>query len=313
MNDTRCYRKIRILCLTVLVVLLNAITGYAAENIENYWGVFDADFYYNQYPDLQEMIGYDQEKLFSHFVSTGAREGRSGNEEFNLRAYVFNNSDLLDIYKTDLSAYCRHYVEVGKAEGRISQPQKNEQGLIGRYSTGYDSTLPRAVNIEIAVQRINGIVLQPGEGFSFSNAVLSRTAQNGYVMAPAIGGYEYGGGICQVSSTLYAAMCHALLPATERHPHSSSVSYLPIGLDATISEGYKDLKFINPYQEPLTILAETEEGVLSVSLKLGVEEQDTAENSVNEDAEQGSQQTAEKQKEAADNEAAGPAGEVGEE
>lgn len=313
MNDTICYKRLWIFCLTVLLVLLNVTTGYAAENREDYRAVFDTDYYYNQYPDLQATIGYDQKRLFSHFVSTGAREGRSGNEEFNLRSYVFNNRDLLDVYKTDLSAYCRHYMELGKAEGRISQPQDNKQGLIGTYTTRYDITLPRAVNIEIAVQRINGIVLQPREGFSFSNAILSRTPQNGYVMAPAIGRYEYGGGICQVSSTLYAAMCHALLPATERHPHSSNVSYLPTGLDATISEGYKDLKFINPYQEPLTILAETDEGVLTVSLRLGIVEQDTAEDNTNEGVEQTSQEVAENQNEAAENEVAGPASELMEE
>lgn len=186
--------------------------------------------------------------------------------------------------------------------------------MIGTYTTRYDITLPRAVNIEIAVQRINGIVLQPREGFSFSNAILSRTPPNGYVMAPAIGRYEYGGGICQVSSTLYAAMCHALLPATERHPHSSNVSYLPTGLDATISEGYKDLKFINPYQEPLTILAETDEGVLTVSLRLGiVEQEDTSEDNTNEGMEQTLQEVTENPNEAAENEVVGSASELVEE
>lgn len=299
--------KICIFCLISLLVLLKPITGYAAENSESYRGVFDVDYYYNQYPDLQASIGYDSEKLFSHFVATGAREGRSGNEEFNLRAYVFYNPDLLDIYKTDLSAYCRHYTEAGKEEGRISQPQGNELGVIGTYSTSYDTTLPRAVNIGIAIQRINGAILQPGEAFSFSNAVLPRTPQNGYVMAPAIGGNEYGGGICQVSSTLYAAMCHALLPATERHPHSSGVSYLPVGLDATISEGRKDLKFVNPYHEPLTIYATSEDGILTVSLYLDKEEEHENQSSTSQDEEQTTQTIAEDSAEPIEKEEVGPA------
>lgn len=307
MNKIIHFGKSGVLCLTILLILLKPITGYAAENSENYREVFDVDYYYNQYPDLQAAIGYDYEKLFSHFVSIGAREGRSGNGEFNLRAYIFYNRDLLDSYKTDLPAYCRHYIETGKAEGRISQPQEQKQDLIGAYSTGYDTALPRAVNIGIAVQRINGVILQPGEAFSFSNAVLPRTPQNGYVMAPAIGGNEYGGGICQVSSTLYAAMCHALLPATERYPHSSSVSYLPVGLDATISEGRKDLKFINPFGEPLMILAETNEGVLTVSLRLGTEEQNTVQDNTGQGAEQTSQQDADNQNEPIENEVVGPA------
>lgn len=286
MNEKVFQRKTWMIYLVLLMVLLKPITAHAAEDREAYRAVFDADYYYNQYPDLQTTIGYDPEKLFSHFVTAGAREGRSGNAEFNLRAYVFYNHDLLDACKTDLSAYCRHYTTVGKTEGRISLPRDDERGVIGTYSTSYDVTLPRAVNIGLAIQRIHGTVLQPGEAFSFSSAVLPRNAKNGYVLAPAIGGNEYGGGICQVSSTLYAAMCHALLPATERYPHSSRVSYLPVGLDATISEGRKDLKFVNIYQEPLTILAVSENGVLTVSLCLG-DEVESAEQADTEQADAG--------------------------
>lgn len=265
-------RSLLSLGLAFLMTMLIPARGYA-EDPEAYRAVFDAEYYYNSYPDLQGTIGDDAEKLFSHFVSSGAREGRSGNAEFNLRAYVFYNTDLLDAYQTDLSAYCRHYLEKGREEGRICLPREEEQKLLGRYSTRYDPSLPRAANIHIAAGRIQETVLQPGQLFSFSAAVLPRIPENGYVMAPAIGGSEYGGGICQVSSTLYAAMCHALLPAAERHPHSSRVSYLPAGLDATISEGYKDLKFVNPYQQPLTILVEDNEGILTVSLYLDRENQ----------------------------------------
>ena len=267
------HRSLLSLGLAFLMTMLIPARGYA-EDPEAYRAVFDAEYYYNSYPDLQGTIGNDAEKLFSHFVSSGAREGRSGNAQFNLRAYVFYNTDLLDAYQTDLSAYCRHYLEKGREEGRICLPGEEEQELLGRYSTRYDPSLPRATNIHTAAGRIQGTVLQPGQLFSFSAAVLPRIPENGYVMAPAIGGSEYGGGICQVSSTLYAAMCHALLPAAERHPHSSRVSYLPAGLDATISEGYKDLRFVNPYQQPLTIMVEDNEGILTVSLYLDRENQE---------------------------------------
>lgn len=252
------------------------VMGYA-EDQEAFRTVFDAEYYYSNNPDLQETVGEDAEKLFSHFISSGVREGRSGNGEFNLRAYVFNNRDLLDAYQTDLSAYCRHYLEKGQSEGRICLPQEGDEKLVGSYTTHYDPSLPRAVNVSLAAERIHGTILQPGQLFSFSSAVQPRIPENGYVLAPAIGGNEYGGGICQVSSTLYAAMCHALIPAVERHPHSSRVSYLPAGLDATISEGYKDLKFINPYQKPLTILTDSRDGLLTVSLYLDREIQEEAE------------------------------------
>ena len=258
-----------------LMGILLPAKGYGAGE-EDFRAVFNADYYYDQNPDLQAVIGKDSESLFRHFIHTGIREGRSGNEQFNLKAYVYYNPDLLDAYKTDLAAYCRHYETLGKAEGRLSLFSSQERSVIGFYHTDYDKTLPRASNIHLAASRINGLVLQPGERFSFSQAVLSRTPENGYVMAPAIGGMEYGGGICQVSSTLYAAMCHALLPATERYPHSSRISYMPEGLDATISEGHKDLTFINPYDKPLTIVAAPDETGLTVSLLLGASDSPSA-------------------------------------
>lgn len=263
------YAKIRFIGVLFLLILFNSITVFAAGNEEYFRSVFDPDYYYNQYPDLQEQLGNDSEALFHHFVTIGVREGRLGNAEFNLRAYVLHNRDLLDYYKTDLSAYCKHYMEIGKAEGRTCLPTGDEQNLIGTYSTHYDTTVPRAVNIGIAVERLNGTVIQPGQLFSYSQTLLPRIPEHGYVMAPAIGRYEYGGGICQVSSTLYAAMCDALLPVIERYPHSSHVSYIPVGMDATISEaGGKDLKFINIGQDPLKIVAETNEGTITVSIYL---------------------------------------------
>ena len=75
-----------------------------------------------------------------------------------------------------------------------------------------------------------------------------------------------GGGICQVSSTLYAAMLTAGLPATERHPHSLQVAYIPEGMDATISGTALDLRFTNIFAEPLQIQAAADQGTLTISL-----------------------------------------------
>ena len=79
-------------------------------------------------------------------------------------------------------------------------------------------------------------------------------------------------------------MCDALLPVTERHPHSSGVSYIPAGMDATISEeGHKDLQFVNIGQDPLKIEAETNEGTITVSLYLDKGEQGAGEESSEEE------------------------------
>lgn len=234
-----------------------------------YRAVFDAEYYYNRYTDLQTAIGMDPEKLYAHFVNSGMREGRSGSEEFNLRAYIQKNPDLMQTFGENTAEYCRHYVESGKAEGREALPDENSD-VLGSYSSTYDVNEQRAVNVELAAQRINGTVLAPGQEFSFSRTVLPRTYKNGYVLGPSFAGgrevVSVGGGICQVSSTLYVAMIRAVLPSTERYTHSLPVDYVPKGLDATIAENAKDLKFVNIYSKPLVISAVTEDGVLTVSL-----------------------------------------------
>ena len=132
-----------------------------------------------------------------------------------------------------MAAYCRHYATFGKAEGRnasadgqamvsVAAPAGNTAGeqptapagrVIGTRTTTYDANIPRANNVVLAAQRVNGTVLQPGQGFSFNKAVLPRTRANGYVEATIFISGELGtgigGGICQVSSTLYASMIDA--------------------------------------------------------------------------------------------------------
>jgi len=111
--------------------------------------------------------------------------------------------------------------------------------------------------------------LQPGQGISVDAAILPRTKANGYGLGNAIIDGEFikvvGGGICQVSSTLNNAVLRAGIIPTERHNHSQRVSYLPSGLDATISAGQMDYQFINTLQYPIYISATTVNGVLTVA------------------------------------------------
>ncbi len=251
-----------------------------------YRAVFDANYYYSANPDVAAAIGTNPEALFNHFVTFGVREGRSGNGVFNPQAYRQYYPDLQAAFGNNMAAYCRHYLTYGIAEGRnaggggrVSVPDTaatpantaNQQQL-GSYTTHYIAGVPRARNVELAAQRINGVVVQPGQGFSFSRTILPRTSANGYVQAPIFvsgkTGVGIGGGVCQVSSTLYAAMVSAGLPATERHPHSLPVDYLPQGLDATIAGNYLDLKFNNIYSQPLLIQASASGGTVTVTLSL---------------------------------------------
>lgn len=203
------------------------------------------------------------------WVENGVIQTKAAVEkEFDLNAYMRHNNDLFLVFGMNQDAYLQHYKTIGKNENRITKMQGWEDTWIGSCTTYFNETIPRSKNVHLATERINGKVLQPGELMSFSDTILSRTTANGYVSAPAIKRYEIGGGICQVSSTLYAAMCRAGMPAVERHPHSEPISYLPKGLDATISEGYLDLKIQNIYDWPLKIHAKAENGALTVSLEL---------------------------------------------
>lgn len=242
---------------------------------------FDADYYYNTNVDLQVALGYDYNKLYRHYIDFGLAEGRSGSAEFNCLIYRNNYQDLQTVFGNDLYAICLHYEQNGKAEGRnaatsnaaFAAPAAPPEGtMIGGYSTAYDANASRAVNVFLAASRINGVVVQPGESFSFNQAILPRTAANGYVDGYVIMGNQFvpgiGGGICQVSSTLYAAMVSAGLPATERHPHSLAVGYIPAGLDATIFGNTLDLKFTNIFPQPIQIRAAADQGILTILIYL---------------------------------------------
>ena len=117
----------------------------------------------------------------------------------------------------------------------------------GGYYTWFDNGT-RGKNIIIAASAINNHILAPGEIFSFNRIVDPRTIEKGYKHAPIIVGGRVipgiGGGICQVSSTLYNAILKAGLEVVERYPHSKPVYYVPPGRDATVSD-YLDFKFRN--------------------------------------------------------------------
>ena len=271
-------RNILLLTLCIYVFSNNVMSVEAApDNSKLTNNTFDAEYYYNTYPDLQVLIGKDPTALYNHYIRHGLQEGRYGSAEFNCVVYMNNNHDLRTVFKDDYLSYCLHYEQYGKAEKRNAATPAiipNVAGVsdkaLGSYSSVYDATIPRAINVELAASRINGIILKPGDEFSYSKTILPRTAENGYVEALIINNKKYtlgiGGGICQVSSTLYAAMITAGLPATERHPHSLPVSYIPEGMDATIAEPIKDLKFINIYNHDIQLIATTDNGTLTVSI-----------------------------------------------
>lgn len=139
------------------------------------------------------------------------------------------------------------------------------------FSTRYDSgNVGRTTNLSLASKKINNYVVQPGEVFSYNKVVGKRSVEAGYKEAAiyTANGVEngIGGGICQISSTLYQAVLKANLEIVERHNHSYVTSYLGAGLDATVSYGSLDFKFKNSRKYPVKITAAVSGGVATVSV-----------------------------------------------
>lgn len=134
------------------------------------------------------------------------------------------------------------------------------------------STQNRITNVLLAAASIDGIVLAPGEQFSYNDALGERTAERGYKAAGAYSGgqvvQEIGGGICQVSSTLYYAALLANLQIDTRTCHYFPVGYLPAGLDATVSWGGPEFKFTNNRNWPIKIVASVDTAKNTVSVHI---------------------------------------------
>lgn len=143
--------------------------------------------------------------------------------------------------------------------------------LSGTCTTSFQTSgRNRSTNIEVASSHLNNMIIMPGQNVSVSNAILPRTASNGYKTAHAYLNGEIvnqtGGGICQVSSTVYNAARNSGMAVLERHPHSMPVSYLALGKDAAISSGTKDLVFQNPYPMPVVMQTSISNKKLTVNI-----------------------------------------------
>lgn len=134
------------------------------------------------------------------------------------------------------------------------------------------STQNRITNVQLAAASIDGIILAPGEQFSYNDALGERTTERGYKAAGAYSGgqvvQEVGGGICQVSSTLYYAALLANLQIDVRTCHYFPVGYLPAGLDATVSWGGPEFKFTNNRDWPIKIEASVDTAKNTVSVHI---------------------------------------------
>lgn len=161
---------------------------------------------------------------------------------------------------------------------KITKPTKTVRDIgtaafpdrLGSCSTKYSSNADRTTNLKLAANKINGVVLLPGQEFSYNQTVGERTIQAGYKEAATFSNGEVvnglGGGICQISSTLYDAVVYANLDVTVRRNHQFVTSYLPAGKDATVVWGSQDFKFKNTRKYPIRIEAIVSGGMATINI-----------------------------------------------
>lgn len=142
--------------------------------------------------------------------------------------------------------------------------------VLGYAETPHTNNANRNNNLQLACASINGLVLMPGEVFDYNTALGKRTAEAGYKAAAAYSGgetvLELGGGICQVSSTLYYASLLADMEIVTRSAHSFVSSYITFGMDATVSWGGPEFRFANNTDYPIRIEAEVSDGYVKIGI-----------------------------------------------
>lgn len=174
----------------------------------------------------------------------GSQDGQAVNLEESL--------EVIENEINNLNSEIDLVVEVVKAE--VETQNVNDKGIreiIGVGESNFrGSSQNRIRNIEVGAEKLNGLLIAPGEEFATMENLTPIDADSGYLPELVIKGNktipEYGGGLCQIGTTIYRAALHSGLQITQRRPHSYRVSYYePAGMDATIYDPWPDMKFIN--------------------------------------------------------------------
>lgn len=157
-------------------------------------------------------------------------------------------------------------------EEKETAPQPPTEVQIATYTTTlYDKEQTRIDNINLAISKLNGVIIENGAEFSFNNTIGPMNEGNGFKKATGFdsNGKKIkisGGGICQISSTIYNCALIAGFDIAERHPHSKRVYYVPKDKDATILYGSLDLKFVNNSGSKVRINASATKSTVTINL-----------------------------------------------
>lgn len=188
---------------------------------------------------------------------------------------VVNKSDIENAFQQSEQTYSVPVQLVNPAIDSTFLQSILYEDTLGTYTTSYGgSSAARSSNIAVCSNKINGLELLPGESFDFNKVVGRRTAATGYKKAPVfvvkdgktVSEEDYGGGICQVSSTIYCAVSRTKLKVINRTSHSKDVTYVPKGMDATVSWGGPEFVFENNTAYPIRIFVEASNGMITAKI-----------------------------------------------
>lgn len=235
--------------------------------------------------NLDEQVKTEVEAMAAKWDVPAKNGAISSFDEASGKFVFSGESDGVVIDQTQLNSDIAEKLNTGIYQGSfaargvpvkptITEAQAKEKyKTIGTYTTKTTSNKDRNTNISIAVAALNGMIIQPGEEFSFNTTTGNRTTEKGYKPAGAyVNGVlveEPGGGVCQVSSTLYNAVVFSGLKTTERHAHSYEPSYVTPGEDAMVSyDGYAgpDMRFVNNSNDAVGIRATFAKQQLTISI-----------------------------------------------
>lgn len=203
-------------------------------------------------------------------------DGSNINVSSDTTGYKLNSEDLLSQLEGSISnnidgdGITKLDAKIDVNEPSITAAQlQGVNGKISTYTTSYKAG-PSGTNLALAASNINNTLLMPGETFSTELAIGPTTIERGFVAANTyVGGKVVpgvGGGVCQVASTLYNTILRAGIIPTERMNHMMTVSYVPLGLDATLADNLIDLKFQNDFEYPIVVKAYAGGGSLTIEL-----------------------------------------------
>ena len=225
--------------------------------------------------DIEKIVSEIKSEPQDAYLSEDPLEVHADKDGIDLAISINEANAILQEDKEEFSIP----LNITKANITVSDlGEKAFPNLLATCTTNYDaSNINRNNNLVLAAKKLNETIVNPGEIFSYNQTIGQRTISSGFKEAKAYANgkvvLDVGGGICQLSSTLYNSALLSNLEIVERRSHYFKTSYLPAGQDATVSWGSVDFKFKNSRTYPIKILAKAQDGVVKVDI-YGIKQDD---------------------------------------